>query len=125
MNLQDQLEKLRHRRDLLTILLFLFVIIVFWIGIGIFSSQQKSGISAEQRKVSQPLNPSLDTSVIEKLELKEQYSLNDLRDFSIFVVTDSQGQAVLVDTREGAGNVDVVLPPSLEGQLQELEQSVP
>ena len=123
MTIQDQLARLRNRRDLLAILLFLLVIIVFWIGLGIFSSQQKSGISATQRQISQPLNPSLDTSVIEKLELKDVYSEAELRDFSIFVVTDSQGQAVLVDAREEGGNIDVVLPPSLEGDIGELEES--
>ena len=67
-NLQDQLKKLRQKKELLIILLFLFVIVVFWIGLSIFSSQQTSGISPEQRELAAPLSPDLNVTVIEKLE---------------------------------------------------------
>jgi len=118
----DQLRRLRQRRELLIISLFLFVIIIFWIAIGIFSSQQRSGISAEQRELAQPLSPSLDTSVIERLELKKIYPVEELQDFPIFVITDNQGQAVLIDARETAGSESVVLPSDLELELQQLEE---
>lgn len=97
--LADQLQNLRQRRELLIILLFLFVITIFWIGLGIFSSQQKSGISAEQLRLAQPLSPNLDVGVIEKLERKNIYTESELNDFPIFVVTDNQGRAVLIDAR--------------------------
>jgi len=119
--LADQFEKLKQRKELLVILIFLFVIIVFWISFGLFSSQQKSGISAEQKKVSQPLSPSIDSSVIEKLELKKSYSAAELRDFPIFIITESQGEAVLIDSREDLPP-EVVLPPEIEGELQQQEE---
>ncbi len=115
------LQRLQQRKELLVIFLFLFVIAVFWISLGIFSSQKRTAISAQQRQLAQPLSPALDESVIVNLENKTVYSQSELADFPIFAVTDSQGQPVLINVREGAGQDNVLLPPGIEDELQDLE----
>ena len=115
------LQRSQQRKELLVIFLFLFVIAVFWISLGIFSSQKRTAISAQQRQLAQPLSPALDESVIVNLENKTVYSQSELADFPIFAVTDSQGQPVLINVREGAGQDNVLLPPGIEDELQDLE----
>jgi ABC-type Na+ efflux pump permease subunit len=121
-NLNDQLKNLQQRKELLVILLFLFVIVILWIAIDVFSSQQRSGISAQQKKIAQPLSPNLDTAVLDKLNQKTIYTAEELADFPIFIVEDDQGQQVLIDARTGSSaDGEVALPEDLEGALEEIE----
>lgn len=116
---QSQFKKLQQRKELLVILLFLFVIILFWIALSIFSSQQLTGLTAQQQTLAAPLTPTLDTSVIETLEQKKMYDESELGDFPIFTVSDVL-PAVSVTSQAGP---EIILPEALEGSLEELEES--
>ena len=99
--LQEQLKKLKQRKELLVILLFLFVIIIFWIGLGLFSSQQKLGITPEQKKMSQPLTPNIDITTLEKLEQKKKYSDYELQDFPIYMLYQDGAEIKKINVRDG------------------------
>ncbi|HEX9817846.1 MAG TPA: hypothetical protein VGA89_03080 [Patescibacteria group bacterium] len=127
-NLADQLKKLQQRKDLLVILLLLFVIAVFWIVISIFSSQQRSGITDQQRLLAQPLSPNLDTIVIDELAQKTIYSAADLADFPVFVLDTSQPLVTISTGAEGTEAVgqdqQIILPEELQGALEDLEDEL-
>lgn len=98
---QDQFKKLRQRKEFLIILLFLFVIIIFWIGLGMFSSQQKLGITPEQKKLSLPLSPNIDIATLEKLEQKREFQDYELQDFPIYGFYQDVGVVEKIDLRVG------------------------
>lgn len=121
----NPLKRLQQRKELLVILVFLFVIVIVWIALSLFSSQQKTGITAEQQKLAQPLTPVLDESVIEKLEAKKMYTSNDLADFPILTAPSAaqtvRGSATGVAATSAP--TEVILPSAVEGQLKNLEQN--
>lgn len=126
---QTQLKKLRYRKEVLVIMLFLLVIAVFWIALSIFTSQRQTGISSEQQQLAQPLTPVLDTAIIERLEQKRVYESEELSDFPIFLVETSQNPAQVIggSSAEPTGSnepaqTNVILPDELEGDLQQAEQ---
>mgnify|MGYP006921601114 CR=1 FL=1 len=99
--LQDQLKNLKKRKEILIILLFLFVIVIFWIGLSLFSSQQKLGITPEQKKLSQPLTPNIDVTTLEKIEKKKKYTDYELQNFPIYVNYESNGVTRKIDVSDG------------------------
>jgi len=129
LNLTDQFKKLQQRKDLLMIFILLFVIIIFWIMINVFSSQQKSGISGSQRQMAQSLSPNLDVSVIEELEGKIIYSEAELAEFPVFIVGADQSSVSTATevsgTEETSGqDQQIILPSELQGALDELEEGL-
>lgn len=114
---QDQLKKLKQRKELLMIFMFLFVIVLFWIGLSIFSSQQKLGITAEQKKLALPLSPNIEISVVEKLEKKKWYEDWELQDFPVYAVLQSTGVPDTVDVTN--------LQPALPEATQSSQPSEP
>ena len=104
--LQDQLKKLKQRKELLVILIFFFVIVIFWISIGLFTSQQKLGITPEQKKLSLPLTPNIDVATLEKLEQKKKYTDYELADFPIYVLYQDGEGIRRVDARDGLFNIE-------------------
>lgn len=121
---QTQLAKLRLRKEVLIIMVFVLVIAVLWIGLSVFSSQQQTGITPEQRQLAQPLTPVLDLAVIERLEQKRVYGSEELSNFPLFVVeaernSNQFGNASSVPDPSGSS---VVLPEDLEGDLEQAEQ---
>ncbi|HCR81718.1 MAG: hypothetical protein UX28_C0001G0080 [Candidatus Pacebacteria bacterium GW2011_GWA1_46_10] len=121
-DIQSQFKRLQQRKELLVILLFLFVIIIFWIALSVLSSQQTVGITTEQKALSAPLSPNLNRAVIEKLEQKKGYSLEELADFPVHTIQ----TPVSVRTVTVTGNTEsesVVLPEELENTLESIEQA--
>ena len=114
---QDQLKKLQQRKELLMIFVFLFVIVLFWIGLSIFSSQQKLGITAEQKKLALPLSPNIEVSVVEKLEQKKWYEDWELQGFPVYAVLQSTGVSDTVDI------TNLPPPASLSSNSSEATQS--
>jgi len=109
--LQDQIKKLKQRKELLVILMFFFVIVIFWISIGLFSSQQKLGITPEQKLLSAPLTPNIDVATLEKLEQKKKFTDYELLDFPIYILYENAGEVKKIDVKDGlpddANNVEV------------------
>lgn len=106
---QDQLKSLQKRKELLIILLFLFVIIIFWIGLSLFTSQQKLGITPEQKKLAQPLTPNISISVLEKVEQKRVFSEFELQDFPIYALYQDGGITTVIDVRDGLPDKDLLI----------------
>jgi hypothetical protein len=113
--LQDQLKGLKKRKEILVILIFLFVIVIFWIGLSLFSSQEKLGITPEQKKMAQPLTPNINVATLEKLEQKKKYTEFELKNFPVYSLFQNGGVLEVVDVSQG-------LPEDLEEvELPEVE----
>lgn len=86
---KHDIEKLKNNRLFLIVMILFFVCAMFWTTIGLVSSQTSSVISAEQRQLSKPLNPTLDVAIISKLETKRFMNDAELSNFPIFkLITD-------------------------------------
>lgn len=82
-NTKRRITGLRRNQQLLYVGLFTLVVVVVWIATSLFSSQQKTGISSELRKMAVPLNPNINTFVIERLEAKRSFSPEELSSFEV------------------------------------------
>jgi hypothetical protein len=99
LTLAEQFAKLKEQRSLMVGLLFLLVIVVFWIGLGLFSSQQKFAVPKELRDLAKPLTPTVDEEALARVEKKQTYSDGELASFTIYkvVVAEDIKQLRLVD----------------------------
>lgn len=97
--LADQFAQLKNQRSVLVGLLFLLVIVVFWIGIGLFSSQKKFAVPKAMRDLAKPLSPILDEAALREIEKKRSFSPQELEEFTIYkiVVNEVSKQLRLVD----------------------------
>ena len=84
-------EKIKHQQQLLAILIFTFVASMIWIGISLFTSQQKTGISDDLLKLSKPLTPSINQDVIQRVQSKGVYLESQLRKFPIYMIRKESG----------------------------------
>lgn len=87
---KSDIKKLRKNRQFLTILILLFVSVLFWIFVSILSSQKKEAISPELKLLSKPLTPNIDIATVEKIEQKSSYSQSDLSSFTIYKILSSR-----------------------------------
>lgn len=105
---RSDLSHLHQRQRLLQILIFSLITIMIWISFSLIRSQKKTSISAELTKFAEPLTPSINTEVIEKLEQKRQFSASELQSFPIYKVLvsdDGTNRAVVtIDTADDALN---------------------
>ncbi len=91
MKMNDSIIDLRRRQGLLYIMLFSLVTIVVWGAFSVFLSQRSNPIDPQLLKLSAPLNPSIDSTVIEKLKAKKQFSNAELKDFPIYTLYRQKG----------------------------------
>jgi hypothetical protein len=85
-----QLEKLKHKKKLLVILIFALVSVLVWIVVGIFSAQTKLGVSPALTAMAKPLTPTLKGAVLETIEQKKYYPENQLEAFPIFAIIENE-----------------------------------
>lgn len=99
LTLADQFTQLKNQRTVLVGLLFLLVIVVFWIGIGLFSSQKKFAVPKALRDLAKPLSPILDEATLSNIEKKRSFSPEELENFTIYkiIVSETAKQLRLVD----------------------------
>jgi hypothetical protein len=99
----NKIAQLRQRQRLLQILIFSLITITIWVTFSLFRSQKKTIISAEQKKLAEPLNPTIKTEVLEKLQQKRVFTENELNDFPIYKVLISrdgkQSEVVTIETK--------------------------
>jgi hypothetical protein len=87
------LNNLQQKQFLLRIMIFTLVTVMAWVGFGLLHSQTKTTLPPELSKLSTPLNPNLDATVIDKIERKRQITPAELQNFPIFVTkTDNTGR---------------------------------
>lgn len=102
---RNDLEKLKNNRVFLIVMILLFVCAMFWTTLGLVNSQANSVISAEQRQLSKPLNPTLNVGIISKLETKRFMNDAELSNFPVFkVITDGGSISRIVPLSVNADN---------------------
>lgn len=88
--IKKDLQKLKTNRQFLTILILLFVSILFWITISLISSQSNDEISKELTVLAKPLTPNFDRDELVKIEKKNSYSEDELSSFLIYKILTSR-----------------------------------
>lgn len=83
---KQDIKKLQQNKQFLTIMILLFVILLFWITISLISSQTTEKISPELQKLSKPLTPVVDSEVLTRISEKRQYTSDELSAFTIYKV---------------------------------------
>lgn len=90
-----QLANIKKQRHVFIGFIFLFVIVITWTAMSLFTSQNKIAISNELKEIAKPLTPNIEEEVIDKLEGKKEYTSEELADFPIYkVVTSKDGKQV-------------------------------
>lgn len=93
---KDLIQQLKLREDILRILVFTLFTVFCWVGFSIFQSQQKTKIPAETQRHAIPLNPNLNTTLIDEIEARKMFSEQELESFPILTkVTNSEGVEVI------------------------------
>lgn len=95
--MKTQLTSLQRNQTFLKILIFTLVTVIIWVGMTLFSTQRSTEISPELIKLSEPLNPNINLTVIEQVEQKRSFSPEELADFPIYSLSISKtGEEQLV-----------------------------
>lgn len=87
---KKDIKKLQTNRQFLAILILLFVALLFWVTVSLITSQTSERISAELTQLSRPLTPVIDTTVLDDIEGKRNYSESELSGFTIYKVLTSR-----------------------------------
>lgn len=102
--IQEEIARIKQSRQFMVISILLFAVVLVWVTVSLFTSQQKTTITAAQKEMAKPLQPNLDISVIDSLKAEKFYSDSDLAFFTIYKVVKNpnSGQHVVVpiDTPE-------------------------
>lgn len=90
---QQEFSILKHRQQLLAIMLFSLMAIVVWVGAGLLSSQESTSISPQLQQASLPLNPSINVEILGEIEQQTPYDPSQLTNFPIYtLLTDDEIQ---------------------------------
>jgi hypothetical protein len=113
------LRSLRHRQQLLYVMVFSLATVVVWVGVGLLRSQRSTQLSAQQRELAAPLTPTLNRTVLTTLSNKRQPSDSELLNFPLYLV--DIGRDGKAETKQrGAGESTL-----LGGQSSPLPTAVP
>jgi hypothetical protein len=83
--ISKQLQRLRHQKNILWVGVLLFVLVVVWILMSIFTSSRTSSITPEQRELAKPFVPRLESAVFDQILTRRPYDVGELALFSVFV----------------------------------------
>lgn len=124
-----KLLNLKRGQFLLYTALLFFVVVIFWVIISLFSSQNKSEISLELKKLAVPLNPNIDTQVLATIQNKRVYNPSSLSNFPIYMVVRSEDgktqQVVPIEVGRQTTNTNAVIPvPILASDSADITTSV-
>ena len=96
-----ELKKMKMSQQLLAILVLALVCVVFWVIVSLFNTSKESSISPQYKEAARALNPSLNRTVLERLENKRLFSEAELENFTIYRLTRSQDSST-----EELGSID-------------------
>ncbi len=82
----NELKKLKSQRTLAIGFGLMFVCLGMWLIISIGSTSRQSQIEPELIKMAKPLNPTLDMTILAKIETKRYMSTAELSGFPIYVI---------------------------------------
>lgn len=111
-NIQSQLKSLQNNQKLLGLLIFSLITVVIWIGISLITSQTSTAISSEELALAAPMDPSINTTVLDQIALKRTYPSPDLANFPIFIVLNESTSTSILD---GTSQTLIVQPGTEEG----------
>lgn len=100
-NWQKQFANLRHKQQLMYILVFSLATVLVWISVSLFTSQKKTEIPPALLQLAKPLTPTINREVLGDLQTKRAYSASELQAFPIYkIITNKSGDAqkVTIDT---------------------------
>lgn len=83
-------SSLKIKRQALYILIFSFVTVVVWISGSLFRSQRRTGIAPDLLELAKPLSPTINVSLIDEIEDKNNFSVQDLSNFQIYKLIQSK-----------------------------------
>lgn len=111
-DLKDAIKTLKRNQYLLYVMIFTLVVVLLWMLMALFTSQRRPGISADLQQLATPLNPNLDSEVLERLEAKTHFTSAQLANFPIYkLITSSDGRTSGVVTIDQDSRVfDLRLP---------------
>ncbi|MCL4208889.1 hypothetical protein KJZ63_04665 [Patescibacteria group bacterium] len=110
MKAEKKLTGLRFKQQALYLMIFSFVTVVVWIGGSLFSSQKRTGVSPELLELAKPLNPTINTALLEEIEARKSYTDEELKYFQVYKIIKSKD-----------GRIQQVVP--IESQLEEIPDS--
>lgn len=100
---QKQLTNLRHKQQLMYILVFSLATVVVWVTVSLVGSQRRTEIPKELLDLAKPLNPTINRQVLNQLQSKRAYAPSELQAFPIYkTIIDKSGTTskVTIDTPE-------------------------
>lgn len=76
-----------HRSNTLLIFISLVCIgTIVWIFVSIYASQNASALPPDVNEAATPLDPNLNTAILDKLDTKNIYSQEELDSFPIYII---------------------------------------
>ncbi|MDQ3008612.1 MAG: hypothetical protein M3Q81_03375 [bacterium] len=90
---QAEITGLKHKQQLLWLLVFSLVTIVVWVSISLITSQTSTKTNPLQQQLAEPLNPSINIDVITELENKKAYTKQDLARFPLYTLRTPERRA--------------------------------
>jgi hypothetical protein len=97
--IQQEFSMLKQRKQTLTIMILLFICMLAWGSVSLFSSQKETKVDTEVITLAKPLNPIIDVDTLAKLETKRSFTTDELAKFTIYrIVTDPKSQSERVIT---------------------------
>ncbi|NCN24449.1 MAG: hypothetical protein GW945_03135 [Candidatus Pacebacteria bacterium] len=80
----EDLKRLQKNQQFLTIIVLLFVCMIFWLVISLFSTTQEKQTDASLIQLAKPLNPTIDRDAFALLEKRQSFSKQELESFPIY-----------------------------------------
>lgn len=94
---KKQLEKLKKEKKLFTAFIFVLAAIIVWILVSILVTKKTTGITPEMTELAEPLNPNLNMTILDRLDVKRTFTQDQLANFPIYtLVQDSETEAVSI-----------------------------
>lgn len=86
LTIKNEIKKIQTSKQLLTIMILLFVSLLFWVVISLITSQTSEKISPELQTIAKPLTPVIDDTAFDSIERRKEYTQDELSTFTIFKV---------------------------------------
>jgi len=92
------IKRLQKNQQFLTIVVLLFVCMIFWLIMSLFSTTQEKQTDSSLLLLAKPLNPTINRDVFTLLEQKKSYSSQELESFTIykFAKIDRSSEQIIV-----------------------------
>ncbi len=103
LSVKQELDKIKQNQTFLIIGILLFTLLLVWGAVSLFASQQQTVITAAQKEMAAPLQPVINTEMIDELARKPFYTDSELANFTIYKLlrnSDGQKYVVPIDTEE-------------------------